>query len=174
MGRKLIGKITETQFLAHKALGKLPKLTFQYQERYRGGGDIGMVNGLPGSKSHTDGQWQGFEKDDLIAVIDLGRTQKIASITAGFLQNISSWIFLPTSMEFAVSANGTDFRTLEAATNDVPPRSGDIMIQDFSVRLEGIRARYVRVQAKDLGVCPDWHPGSGGKAWLFTDEIIVR
>jgi hexosaminidase len=35
-------------------------------------------------------------------------------------------------------------------------------------------ARYVRVTAKSVGLCPPWHPGRGQNAWLFVDEIIVR
>ena len=29
-------------------------------------------------------------------------------------------------------------------------------------------------QAKNYGICPDWHLGSGGKTWLFVDEIIIN
>jgi len=25
-----------------------------------------------------------------------------------------------------------------------------------------------------VGVCPEWHKGAGGKAWLFVDEIFVE
>ena len=34
--------------------------------------------------------------------------------------------------------------------------------------------RFVRVRARNLGECPEWHVGAGGKAWLFVDEIVVR
>jgi hypothetical protein len=30
------------------------------------------------------------------------------------------------------------------------------------------------MEAKNIGVCPDWHPGKGEKAWIFVDEIIVN
>jgi hypothetical protein len=35
-------------------------------------------------------------------------------------------------------------------------------------------ARFVRIKARNVGICPDWHPGAGGKAWLFVDEIVVE
>jgi len=28
--------------------------------------------------------------------------------------------------------------------------------------------------AKNIRSCPEWHPGDGGKAWLFVDEVIVE
>jgi len=36
----------------------------------------------------------------------------------------------------------------------------------------GGKARYVRVSAKNLGVCPSWHLGRR-EAWMFVDEIVV-
>ena len=169
----LVGKISETRFLKHKALGKAPKLAHPYKERYKGGGDIGLVDGLRGSKSHTDGHWQGFEGDDLDAVIDFGRTERISAVTVGFLQNANAWIFLPARVEFAVSRDGKDFETVATVEDDVPTEAADIVIEDFAARLNGVKARYLRVTAKTIGVCPPGHPGAGGKAWIFADEIIV-
>jgi len=36
-----------------------------------------------------------------------------------------------------------------------------------------VEARYVRVRATNVGTCPTWHPGAGGKAWVFADEIVI-
>lgn len=169
----LVGKISETRFLTHQALGRAPKLAKPYQQRYKGGGDIGLVDGLRGSKSHTDGQWQGFEGDDLVAEIDFGRPKKLSAVTVGFLQNSNAWIFLPASVEFAVSRDGKDFETVATIENDASPDTADIAIEDFAARLMGVKARYLRVLAKNIGVCPAGHPGAGRKAWIFADEIIV-
>ncbi len=35
-------------------------------------------------------------------------------------------------------------------------------------------ARYVRVYAEGIRQCPQWHPGDGGPAWVFIDEIRVN
>ncbi len=169
----LVGKISEMRFLKHKALGKAPKLAHPYKERYKGGGDIGLVDGLRGSKSHTDGHWQGYEGEDLEAVIDFGRTERIAAVTTGFLQNASSWIFLPARVEFAVSRDGKDYETVATVENDVPTDAPEILAEDFTARLNGVKARYLRVTAKTIGVCPPGHPGAGSKAWIFADEIII-
>jgi len=37
-----------------------------------------------------------------------------------------------------------------------------------------VQARFVRVIANNVEICPEWAPGAGRKAWLFCDEIIVR
>jgi hexosaminidase len=38
----------------------------------------------------------------------------------------------------------------------------------------GVRARYLHVVAKNIGRCPPDHPGAGGAAFLFADEILVE
>ena len=43
----------------------------------------------------------------------------------------------------------------------------------YIVKPEGIKSRYIKLKASNIGQCPEYHPGSGGKAWIFTDEIII-
>jgi len=48
------------------------------------------------------------------------------------------------------------------------------LIRDFVARIAVQPARYVRITARNYGVIPDWHPGSGGHAWIFVDEILIE
>jgi hypothetical protein len=36
-----------------------------------------------------------------------------------------------------------------------------------------IKARYIKVQVKGIGLCPPWHYGVGYPAWFFMDEVVV-
>jgi hypothetical protein len=47
-------------------------------------------------------------------------------------------------------------------------------VKDISQDLSNVTARFVRVKAKNIGICPDWHMGRGDKAWLMIDEILVE
>jgi len=40
--------------------------------------------------------------------------------------------------------------------------------------LDERNVKFVRVTAKNIGKCPEWHIGAGGKAWIFSDELIVE
>jgi hexosaminidase len=171
---KLQGAITETRFAAHKALGKPVQLAFRYKDQYSGGGPLGLTDGLRGTKSHTDGRWQGFEGDDLEAVIDLGAPTTVSRITAGFLQNVDAWIFFPMSVEFAVSADGRDYAVVGTAADLAPGNAGGAMTKDVTVDAGNAAARFIRVRAKNVGVCPPGHSAAGSKAWLFCDEIIIE
>ncbi len=173
-GGRLRGPVTETAFLVHPALGRTPILQFPYQERYAAGGPGGLVDGLKGGKSHTDGRWQGFEGDDLVATIDLGKQKKIQAVEIGFLQNTASWIFFPRSVEVAVSDDGTNFRVAASVAFPVRDGAAGALTETVRLAIETARARFVRVTAASIKTCPEGHGGAGEKAWLFSDEIVVR
>ena len=63
---------------------------------------------------------------------------------------------------------------VSSSKNTIPSDKGGEFVKDFVVGAEGREARYVRVQADNIGLCPPGHPGAGGKAWLFVDEILVN
>ena len=48
------------------------------------------------------------------------------------------------------------------------------MQKDFTTSLENVKARYVKIFAKNLAELPSFHPEAGGKPWLMIDEIIVE
>lgn len=173
-GAKMVGHAAEARFVVHRALAGTAALERPRSERYGGGGAPVLTDGLRGSTFQFDGRWLGYEGDDLEAVLDLGKPLKIRKLSAGFLQNAGSRIFLPASVEFAVSENGGDFRAAGTAVNDRPPLSAEKAVRDFAAEIPGLKARYIRVHAKNIGVCPEGHPSSGEKAWLLADEIIVE
>ncbi len=37
-----------------------------------------------------------------------------------------------------------------------------------------LKARYIKITAKNAGPCPEWHLGAGGKSWIFLDEILIK
>ena len=93
---------------------------------------------------------------------------------AGFLQNVRSWIWMPTHIEFELSQDGVNFSRVadiktDVAQDDMEPRS-----RDYSMPIKPSDARYVRIHAYNLGKIPSWHPGAGGDAWIFVDEILIN
>jgi hexosaminidase len=141
--------------------------------RYPGHGSSTLTDGLRGSTEFEDEKWLGFEGDDLIATLDLGKSRPITSVTAGFLQRQGSWIFLPSHVTFSVSVDSRRWTRLTEVTYPVR-QTEEVLVRDCTCAAGQVGARYVRVVAQNAGTCPPWHPGAGGKAWLFVDEIIVN
>jgi alpha-L-fucosidase len=145
-----------------------------YSPKYTGGGAGAVTDGIRGSYEFTDGRWQGYEGADFIATLDLGRIRPVSKAWAGFLQQQGSWIFMPESVEYFVSDDGKDFRSVAMVQNTVSEKMEGTEIRDFTANLTTKKARYIRIHAHNRGVCPDWHPGAGEKAWIFTDELGVK
>ena len=65
------------------------------------------------------------------------------------------------------------FGDIRIVGNSIDPKDEKVQVKEYGADI-ALEARYVRVRAKGLGVCPDWHKGAGSKAWLFVDEIILN
>lgn len=149
------------------------KLLSSYASQYSAGGDLALIDKLRGGKDYRNSVWQGYEGEDLIAIVDLGQSQDISEVRMGFLQDENSWIFMPTQLEVWVKVEGQweEYGTL---INDViTTKDTGAIIKDFVVRGEN-KAQYVKVKATSLKYCPDHHKGAGGKCWVFSDEIVVK
>ncbi len=150
------------------------KLEHPFSPRHPGGGGQTLVDGLLGGLNADDGFWQGFEGTDLVAVIDLGAPRPIRRLSARFLQDTRSWIFFPTRVEFLLSDDGVSWRPAGAMDREAAAGQEKPSVHAFTLERPALRARYLKVVATSLGVCPPWHPGSGSKAWLFADEIVAE
>jgi hexosaminidase len=156
------------------ATGKPVRYTFPFSEKYAAQRDRALTNSLKGTTNFGDGQWLGFDGQDLEATLDFGKPTKIARLELGFLRDVGVWVMLPAEVEFLVSDDGKTFRSVGLVKNDVDDRDSKPLVKDFSAKLDGSSARFVRVRAKNYGKLPAWHPGAGNPAWLFADELIVE
>lgn len=159
----------------HLANGLKPVLKAQYNENYTAGGLGSLTNGLKGSNKFRDGNWQGYWGDDIVSIIDFGEVVSISELSTGFLQYNNAWIFFPEYVSFEISKTGESFEPVGVMNNKESPKNKEQITQEFTLKLhEQKMARYVRLHAKNMGVCPDWHDAAGNKSWLFIDEISVK
>lgn len=154
--------------------GKTITLTHPFSDRYPAGGANALVDGFKGSQDYKDGFWQGYEGTDLEAVVDLGQVVQISRVKARFLQDTPMWIFYPRSVEYAVSSDGVTFVPVGRSDHPVAEKHQDLSTKEFGHQLKDVKARFVRMRAATVGVCPPWHAGAGGKPWTFCDEITVE
>ena len=89
------------------------KLTLQsnYSSQYTGGGDLALIDGIRGTTNWSGGAWQGYQGKDLVAVLDLGEVQKFRRWARDFLQDIGSWIWMPSRVDVELSIDGKTFRS---------------------------------------------------------------
>ncbi|MBN2281647.1 MAG: family 20 glycosylhydrolase [Candidatus Marinimicrobia bacterium] len=167
------GKEAKKTVHPHLALGKSITLRNNYHPNYPGGGINGLINGEFGSSQLSDGKWQGYEGVDLDAVIDLGKTMGIKSISTKFLQSVDYWVFHPEKIIISLSNDNQEFEELKNIDYEIHENIPRSIIQEHKVDTQK-NARYVRVYAKNIGHCPVWHVGEKGLAWIFIDEIVIK
>ncbi|PWT90539.1 MAG: hypothetical protein C5B55_09590 [Blastocatellia bacterium] len=150
------------------------QLLSRYSQQYSAGGDFALIDGIRGTTNWSGGGWQGYQDQDFVAVIDLGSLQSVSKFSAGFLQDVDSWILMPRSVDFEISTDGEKFSSVGSVASDVSDRRTGVVVKDFSLSTSTHQARYVRVRAVNYGKLPEWHPGSGGAAWIFVDEVMIE
>ena len=118
--------------------------------------------------------WQGFEGNDLELVIDLSKPMEISSVSCGFLQNQADWIFLPEAVSYSISDDNKTFTEVAGFKPGKPYESPSLLKKTYKKTFDKQKARYIKVHAKNTGICPVWHKGAGKKAWIMADEIVVK
>jgi predicted alpha-1,2-mannosidase len=149
-------------------------LKSDYVSQYSGGGEEALIDGIRGDANWRKGAWQGYQGEDFEAVVDLGKTQTISHLSAGFLQDIGAWIFFPKEVDYFLSSDGKTFKHIATADNTVSESDEKIQTREFGMEIRKQKARYIKIRATNYGKLPFWHPGKGGEALLFIDEIEVE
>jgi predicted alpha-1,2-mannosidase len=151
------------------------KITLEsnYGSQYTGGGDLALIDGIRGAANWSGGAWQGYQGKDLVAVVDLGEVQEVSKVGASFLQDIGSWIWMPSRVDVELSIDGKTFGPAFSIANDISEKREGAITSELVKSIPSQRARYIKIHAVNFGKIPAWHPGSGGDAWIFADEIIV-
>ena len=154
--------------------GRKIKLLSKYANQYSAGGDEALIDNIVGANDFRTGAWQGYEGVDLNAVVDLGKTTEVHSVSLGCLQEMGSWIFMPESVLISFSDDNVNFKQIAEIKNDISKQSSETQIKSFGVSSLQLKTRYIKVVAKNSGPCPAWHPGAGNKSWIFADEICIK
>jgi len=89
------------------------------------------------------------------------------------LKKQSAWIFLPNEVDFQISKDGINFISLEKF-KEKTFMDPAYKVKDYVHKFSKREIRFIKVKAKNVGLCPEWHPGAGNKGWLFVDEIVIN
>jgi hypothetical protein len=169
----IIENYLDKSMMDNTAMGKPAKLLTEYSEKYPVGGAVALTDGLRGLPDYHF-NWLGFEGEDMIAVIDLGKPAVISSISADFLQEYKSWIWLPKNVDYSYSSDGSDFKALAKVENITSEKKPGVFTETFAAEFKPTEARYVKVFARSRKACPTWHIGSGLPCWIFIDEVVIN
>ena len=89
------------------------------------------------------------------------------------IQDLRSWIILPTEIIYSISLDGIIYEEVARIKQTYPSNSYEIKSADYTSEVN-TSARYIKVNAKYFGKLPQWHLGAGGESYIFIDEIIIE
>jgi F5/8 type C domain len=148
-------------------------LLTKYLPNYPAQGDASLIDGLRGTANWRLGHWQGYQGNDLEAVIDMGQVKSIKSVSIGTLQDSKSWIVFPKHVEYWLSDDNKNYKLITTVNTKVDIKDLNIQTQEYKANLN-TQARYVKIVAKQYGPLPDWHESKGQPSYIFVDEITVE
>ncbi len=149
-------------------LGSVPN------SQYTAGGANALIDGVFGDEHWRTGGWQGYQGQDFIATVDFPEPVPVHEAGASFLQDVKSWILMPTELQVEISTDGETFMPAGGVTNTVPDDEEGSFSQKLIMMLDGTPLRAIRFTARNYGLLPAWHPGAGGEAFIFVDELIIE
>jgi putative alpha-1,2-mannosidase len=151
------------------------KLTLisKYLPNYPAQGDESLIDGIRGTLNWRLGHWQGYQGNDLVAVIDMGQVKPIKTVSLGTLQDSGSWIVFPKQVEYYISDDGKNYKLAATVNTKIDIDDVEIQTQNFTANLD-LKARYIKVVAKQYGPLPGWHESKGQPSYIFADEITIE
>ena len=152
-----------TTYSNNLAYGRPYTASMPADSQYPDSGGTELTDGVFGAISFADGAWQGRVTGAIHSfTIDLGSSQTIKEVFANFMQVKGSSVFLPVSVEFAVSDDNVSFTPI--GTVNKPAVSDSDQTKKYRLTdLSGVSGRFVKVTITPYG-----------SAWTFIDEIEVR
>ena len=154
-------------------LGNKSSITLKNQpaNKYSGSGNDCLINGIEGSNEKYGGsEWLGFSGKDLDAILTFENDIEIKSVEVKFFNGEGQWIYLPQSLSvYHINEKGeqTLIKYQEVTKTDQKTIKVKLDFMPISVST-------LRIHAKNFGNIPEGRQGSGHKAWLFVDEIIIK
>jgi putative alpha-1,2-mannosidase len=147
-------------------------LLTNYLQDYPAEGKLALINGVHGKTNWHLGHWQGWQKDDLVAVLDFGHVRNVGNISLDALQDTRAWIVFPKYVQYWASDDGKDYKLITTVDTKVDIKDLTPQVQDFKADLH-TNARYIKIIAKQYGPLPEWHESHGSPSYIFADEISI-
>jgi hypothetical protein len=144
-------------------------------EKYLGLGEKTFVNSEKAPISNlTNQNWIGFREHPFLCKFSFDKPILLKTIAFCYGLQIPAYVFPPTSVKVYGSNSDGDYKLLKSVTLDkiTKEQLEFIKTETLNISLSGKKYKNFLIEAKNLPVIPQWHPGKGEKGWLFIDEIF--
>ena len=166
-------KVFSKEFKAHKAMGKTAVLGTAPAPHYTYDAPNLLVNGVRGPYNFRSGDWAGWAGIPFEVTIDMAG-ESYSSVTLGTIVIKYDWIFNPKGIVVSVSEDGKEFTEVASACYEAEGENEPNDLKEYTLEFPETSAKYLKIWAEPVTSIPAWHPGAGGGAYIFVDEVVVR
>lgn len=166
-------RVYTDSFTVNKATWKPINLETPAHPQYSKEKPSVLVDGVYGNMHSIRDAWLGFNRDNIVAVIDLESPEEVSSVGVRNFIDTNSWIFDIRGLKVEVSDNASSWQ--EVANQAYPQMTqGANEILTHTVDFDPVNAQYVKVTMDLERAMPAWHGANGKPAFAFIDEIIIK
>jgi hypothetical protein len=123
--------------------------------------------------------WLCFYGNDMEALIDMGSTKEVSSVSMNFLDDPRHFIFTPRAIEVSVSTDGKSYTPATASANNGSYQAGmeehyETSLANFKFGIKPQQVRFIKVKAKNWPAVPQWRFRPNRKPMIACDEVLVN
>ena len=169
LNENLSREVSYGNFIFHKALyQKISVLTPMSTDYATENREKTLNNGIYETEGYADGEWLGFNGENLEALIEFKESTPIQSVSMNFYNKVNDWVHHPLHIEILGSNNNIDFTPLNTWKSNAIGKA----ILNVNLKTTG-NYKYLKVIAYNK-IIPEGFNGEGKPAWIFVDEIVVK
>ena len=150
------------------------KLAFEPSKSYKGSGALTLFDLEKGDEDFGTGKWLGFQDTPFEIQMDFKAPQNIQNIAFSTLAAEGSHIFPPSKVEVWVKTQSSDWKLVDTQKPEQPKGNRDRMLQMYETEINQNGIVAIKAKLTPVNPLPKWHPGAGGKGWVFIDEILIN
>ncbi len=150
-------------------------LTQAPNPKYKGKGASTLTDHSLGETNISNGEWLGYQDDNLEFVIGFDQAQVLNSVEINCLTALAPHVFPPKSIAVSGSHNGIDFEHISEMEFPMAKEGTPLQAELFACSLPAnSEFAYYRIRVSNVKEMPQWHQASGKPAWVFVDEIFLN
>jgi hypothetical protein len=150
------------------------KLAFEPNKTYKGSGALTLFDLEKGDEDFGTGKWLGFQDTPFEIQMDFKSPQNIQNIAFSTLAAEGSHIFPPSKVEVWIKTQSSDWKLMDTQKPEQPTGNRDRMLQMYESKINQNDILAIKAKLTPVNPLPKWHPGAGGKGWVFIDEILIN
>ncbi|MEO7531411.1 MAG: DUF4838 domain-containing protein [Sediminibacterium sp.] len=148
------------------------KLMYPYAPEYLSKKERTLVDETPGYEDFSY-NWLCFYGVPFEALVDMGLSKKVTTISLNFLEDARHWIFHPSSVSLEVSIDGVQYQTINTIHYKTLEEDYTLNFMPAKFSINSM-VRYIRVKANNQQTLPPWRYHKYKKPMIACDEIWVE